>query len=50
MKRTQPHIVGAAAFKIHKIAYHLHDVGGIKYALYGLSVYLFHINKISKKK
>lgn len=50
MKRTQSHIVRTASFKIYEIAYHLHDVGGIQYALYGLSVYLFHINKISKKK
>ena len=45
MERTQPHIVHAAFAQGNKFRYHINNVGGIQYLLYGKLVY--HENLIS---
>ena len=51
MERTKPEIAAASAFQMHEVADHLHNVGGVKNALYCFPIDFLHDDdKISKKK
>lgn len=38
VKGAQTYVAGASALEMHKVAHHLHNVGGVKDALYGARV------------
>ncbi len=51
MERTQTYISCAATFEFYEVAHYVDNVGGVKDALYGCSVYSSHFDcKYTKKR
>ena len=46
VERAQALVVGARAAQLHKVAHHLHNVGGIYYAVYSILVYSTHCSEL----